>query len=51
MDQIKARALHRLFLKRMLQGNRGDTGKSCQNSRGTGIVKLAGAAPFMEASL
>ena len=30
-----------------LQGNRGGTGKSRQNSRGTGIAKLAGAAPLM----
>ena len=33
------------------QGNMGGTGKSCQNSRGPGIAKLAGAAPFMEESL
>ena len=31
------------------QGNRGGTGKSRQNSRGTGISKLAGAAPLLEA--
>ena len=34
-----------------LQGNKGGTGKSRQNSRGTGIAKLAGAAPLMEAPL
>ena len=28
-----------------LQRNRGGTGKSRQNSRGTGIAKLTGAAP------
>ena len=30
-----------------LQGNRGGTDKSHQNSRGTVIAELAGAAPFM----
>ena len=30
-----------------LQGNRCGTGKSCQNSSGTGIAKFAGAAPLM----
>ena len=30
-----------------LQGNRGGTGKSPQNSSGTGIAKFAGAAPLM----
>ena len=34
-----------------LKGNRCGTGKRCQNSQGTGIAKLAGAAPFMEATL
>ena len=34
-----------------LQGNSGSTGKSSQNSRGTGIAKLGGAAPLMEAPL
>ena len=34
-----------------LQGNRGGTGKSRQNSHGTGIAKLAGAAPHSEAPL
>ena len=34
-----------------LEGNRGGTGKRRQNSRGTGIAKLAGAAPLMEAAL
>ena len=34
-----------------LQGNRGGTGKSRQNSRGSGIAKLAGSAPLMEAPL
>ena len=33
-----------------LQGKRSGTGKSRQNSRGTGIAKLAGAAPLMEAA-
>ena len=31
--------------------NRGGIGKSCQNSQGTGIAKLACAAPLMEALL
>ena len=30
-----------------LQGNRGGTGKSRQNSSGTGIAKFAGAAPLI----
>ena len=34
-----------------LQGKRGGTGKSRQKSRGTGIAKLARAAPLMEAPL
>ena len=34
-----------------LQGNRGGTGKSRQNSQGTGIATLAGAALLMEATL
>ena len=34
-----------------LQGNRGSTGKSRQNSRGTGRAKLAGTAPLMEVPL
>ena len=34
-----------------LQGNISGTGKSHQNSRGTVIVILAGAAPLMEAPL
>ena len=34
-----------------LQGNRGGTGKSRQNSRGTGIAKLASAAPLMTVQL
>ena len=34
-----------------LQGNRGGTGKSRQNTRGNGIAKLVGAVPLMEAPL
>ena len=34
-----------------LQGNRGGTGKSRQTSQGTGLSKLAGAAPLIEAPL
>ena len=34
-----------------LQGNRGGTGKCRQNSRGTGMAKLAGAAPLMTVQL
>ena len=34
-----------------LQGNRCGTGKSCQNSRGTGIAKFASATPHMTVQL
>ena len=34
-----------------LQINRGGTGKSQQNSRGTGIAKLASAVPLIKAPL
>ena len=34
-----------------LQGNRRGTGTSHQNSRGTGIAKLPGAAPLMTVQL
>ena len=34
-----------------LQGNRGGTGNTRQNSQGTGIAKLAGAAPLITVHL
>ena len=45
-------AIQNTVVKSMeLLGNRGGTDRSRQSSLGTGIAKLAGAAPHMEAIL